>query len=94
MIDWLQKWYSNQCDGDWEHEYGIRIETIDNPGWIITIDLASTNFESLEIPYTRIENAENDWMDYGIKDKIFSGAGDSLKINDIINKFKEIVESK
>ena len=23
---WLQEWYKNQCDGDWEHEYGIKIE--------------------------------------------------------------------
>lgn len=24
-IKWLEKWYKDNCDGDWEHFYGIRI---------------------------------------------------------------------
>ncbi|WP_203237204.1 Imm53 family immunity protein [Streptomyces gilvosporeus] len=31
----LTAWYTSQCDGGWEHEYGIRIETLDNPGWSV-----------------------------------------------------------
>ena len=22
-LEWLQKWYLEQCDGDWEHGYGV-----------------------------------------------------------------------
>jgi hypothetical protein len=40
MLQWLQEWYLEQCDREWEHEYGIKIGTLDNPGWTITIDLA------------------------------------------------------
>lgn len=29
----LERWYAAQCNGDWEHTYGITIETLDNPGW-------------------------------------------------------------
>jgi hypothetical protein len=32
ILPWLQGWYATQCDGDWEHEYGVSIETLDNPG--------------------------------------------------------------
>ncbi|MFG2719599.1 immunity 53 family protein [Streptomyces sp. NPDC048416] len=39
----LQQWYAAACDGDWEHSYGMRIETTDNPGWILSVDLARTN---------------------------------------------------
>lgn len=28
----LQQWYHSMCDGDWEHCYGVKIETSDNPG--------------------------------------------------------------
>ena len=42
MLEWLQDWYLKQCDGGWEHEYGIKIETLDNPGWKVIIDLAYT----------------------------------------------------
>jgi hypothetical protein len=31
----LQQWYLAQCDGDWEHEWGVQIGTLDNPGWVM-----------------------------------------------------------
>jgi len=34
----LQAWYVVQCDGDWEHTYGVKIETLDNPGWMLRVD--------------------------------------------------------
>ncbi|MFJ5673999.1 Imm53 family immunity protein [Streptomyces sp. NPDC093097] len=37
----LTAWYTCQCDGDWEHEYGIRIETLGNPGWSVEIERAA-----------------------------------------------------
>ena len=39
------EWYRSQCDGEWEHQYGVKIETLDNPGWTVTIDLAETELE-------------------------------------------------
>ncbi|MFD5200063.1 Imm53 family immunity protein [Streptomyces sp. NPDC058375] len=30
----LQGWYSAQCNEDWEHEWGGKIETLDNPGLV------------------------------------------------------------
>ena len=41
-LERLSSWYSLQCDGDWEHTYGIKIETLDNPGWSVKIDLTDT----------------------------------------------------
>lgn len=41
----LQAWYLAQCDGDWEHQCGVKVETLDNPGWIADIDLAETALE-------------------------------------------------
>nr|TKK07812.1 hypothetical protein SrhCFBP13529_11555 [Stenotrophomonas rhizophila] len=41
-LDRLQKWYADQCDGDWEHSFGIRIDTLDNPGWTVSVDLTDT----------------------------------------------------
>lgn len=42
LLEWLQDWYLQQCDGEWEHFYGVKIETLDNPGWYIEIDLNDT----------------------------------------------------
>jgi hypothetical protein len=34
LLKRLQDWYVSQCDGGWEHTYGISIDTLDNPGGI------------------------------------------------------------
>jgi hypothetical protein len=51
-------WYLSQCDGDWEHRYGVKVDTLDNPGWTITIDLAGTSLEGRA--FAIIENTENE----------------------------------
>jgi hypothetical protein len=28
----LQTWYTEECNGDWEHQFGVDIGTLDNPG--------------------------------------------------------------
>lgn len=93
MIEWLQQWYFEQCDGEWEHEYGITIETVDNPGWVVTIDLSFTKISDLQIPDTLIEEDKNNWVSFSIVNKVFTGAGDTKKLYEIINVFKGIWES-
>jgi len=41
-LTWLQGCYMSNCNGDWEHLYGVRIETLDNPGWTLRVELAGT----------------------------------------------------
>jgi hypothetical protein len=41
-FSWLSQWYLAQCDDDWEHSYGVKIDTLDNPGWTLKIDLTDT----------------------------------------------------
>jgi len=48
----LQAWFQTQCDGDWEHGHGVRIESLDNPGWMVVIELAGTPLEGKEFPDT------------------------------------------
>jgi hypothetical protein len=93
MVEWLQRWYVNQCDGDWEHENGIIIETLDNPGWSISIDLKNTGLEGIKIPYTLKEVSDEDWVGYSIEDNVFKAAGGPYKLNRIIEIFKEIFAS-
>jgi len=44
-IEWLQEWYLQNCNGDWEHQYGLSISTLDNPGWQVAINLRGTALE-------------------------------------------------
>lgn len=44
-LNWLSQWYLSQCDNDWEHSYGVKIDTLDNPGWSLKIELTDTSLE-------------------------------------------------
>jgi hypothetical protein len=41
LLEQIQNWYAGQCDGRWEHSFGIKIETLDNPGWTCPASLSS-----------------------------------------------------
>ncbi|MFI1585307.1 immunity 53 family protein [Embleya sp. NPDC020630] len=62
LLDWLQDWYARQCDGDWEHEWGVRIATLDNPGWTIEIDLEETALEGCAYPRRIVDRDPRDWV--------------------------------
>ena len=42
-LSWLMQWYLAECNDDWEHSYGVKIDTLDNPGWTLKIDLRETD---------------------------------------------------
>lgn len=44
-LTWLSQWYLDQCDDDWEHGFGVKIDTLDNPGWSLSVDLDGTDLE-------------------------------------------------
>lgn len=59
----LQDWYISNCDGDWEHVYGFKLATLDNPGWTVIVDLDETHQENQSFTERKI-NYEHDtqWL--------------------------------
>ncbi len=94
MLEWLQQWYLNNCDGSWEHDNGVTIDTLDNPGWSIEISLADTPLADIEIVYTLNEIAEDNWFAYSVSNNVFKGAGDPSKLSKLIEVFKELYDNK
>lgn len=37
MLNALEQYYREKCDGLWEHNYGFTLESCDNPGWMLNI---------------------------------------------------------
>ena len=91
----LQKWYVSQCDDDWEHSFQVKIETLDNPGWIVRIDLTDTELENREFDPRSYgvgeqgEDSGNEWLDCKVESKQFRGAGGPLKLDEILRVFLE-----
>ncbi len=92
MIDWLQNWYHAQCNGNWEHDYGVRIETLDNPGWSIEIDLVNTEVTMATLKWQLIEISTDNWIGYRVEDGKYSASGDPKKLDLLILIFKQIIE--
>ena len=89
----LQNWYSSQCNGEWEHSHGVTIETIDNPGWTVEIDLKDTRWENVSFEDLDFERAPGDWVRCSKKDAHFKGNGDPSKLDLILNHFLTQVEN-
>jgi hypothetical protein len=68
----LEKWYRSHCDGLWEQEYGVEIETLDNPGWRVRIDLQGTALQTVPFAsYKSRYDDESDWMHCWRDDVVF-----------------------
>jgi Immunity protein 53 len=92
---WLMDWYAEQCNGDWEHSYGVKIETLDNPGWSVTIDLEDTDHNKIgDKAWQSVKIDDTNWYGYKIEDGKFEASGDPSKLDYLIQLFREIVDQK
>jgi hypothetical protein len=95
LIQRLSDWYVGQCDGDWEHGYGIKISTIDNPGFAVDIDLRETNLESVPYPEkTDSYDTEDRWMICRRTEVRFEGRCAPSRLEDVIAEFLHWTENQ
>lgn len=92
LLSRLQAWYQANCNGEWEHQHGIRIESTDNPGWWVRISLAGTPLAGRAFaPMMRGEAASLDpqppWLNCQVIDGVFHGAGDAAQLAEILGVF-------
>lgn len=92
-LKWLQKWYQTQCDGDWEHEFGITLKTVDNPGWYLTIDLTGTELEGIDFPYVQNLRDDKNWYFCIVRNNMFEASSDPCNLDTILYIFRQWVET-
>jgi hypothetical protein len=83
----LQEWFALACDSDWEHTYGIKVETLDNPGWVLRVDLCDTPLEHRHFDPIKIERTESDWVFCKVENNAFTGFGGVRNLIEIIQVF-------
>lgn len=87
-LELLQSWYVSNCNGVWEEAHGIKIDTLDNPGWTVTIDLAGTRLSNAPFEKVDVERvADHDWFTCEVKDRAFEGVGGASNLKDILGCF-------
>jgi Immunity protein 53 len=87
----LQRWYLEQCDGRWEHDYGVKIDTLDNPGWTMDIDLAGTDAPKSSRPRVTTERTEHDWIHWWVEDETFHAACGPANLAEAVIAFLHLV---
>lgn len=101
-LKWLTQWYLAQCDDDWEHSYGVKTDTLDNPGWSLRIELTGTAMQDL--PFERVEYGEpsddlaewqrtGSWWVASVQGKAFEVACGPLDLCEAIGVFRRWVEA-
>jgi hypothetical protein len=93
VLQEIEAWYLSQCNGVWEHSYGVKIGTLDNPGWTIEIELTDTNLMNKAFDvhtygvHEHSADSGNNWIHCKVEDNKFIGNGGSNKLEEILNVF-------
>lgn len=89
----IQEWYAERCDGDLgtllRSQY---FDTLDNPGWIVTIDSADTPWSELVVPRAITEGTGPDWIQSEVVSSQFVGMGGPHMLDQILCRFFALIE--
>ncbi len=93
-IERLQRWYESMCNGDWEHSYGVNIESIDNPGWLLRVELRDSYLA--DVPFVEIcteRQNPRDWLTCKVENQEFVGTGGASNLDELLTLFLDWAES-
>jgi len=90
---WLQRWYRTQTNGRWERQHGIKISTIDNPGWRVGIHLSDTTLSAKSFDRVEIKHSDIDWIHCWVEKDKFEIACGPLSLHQGIGIFRSWAES-
>lgn len=65
------QWFRLQCDGDWEHQNGLSIESF-NGGWRVVIDVAETELEEAECSSCQVSGSDEKRLEASIANQRFT----------------------
>ncbi|MGE8262696.1 MAG: immunity 53 family protein [Stenotrophomonas sp.] len=91
----LQHWYRRQCNEDWEHTFGVTIDTLDNPGWHVCIDLIETELE--QKPFASISRGDSeddaDWIICTVEKSQLVASGGAGNLTELLGVFLSWAEA-
>lgn len=92
-LERLQRWYLAQCNGDWEHSWGLEVHTLDNPGWGLKIDLAETELADRSFAQVETDRSNNDWLRCWVGKQAFEIACGPLNLVEGLEIFLDWAET-
>jgi hypothetical protein len=90
----LQQWYADHLDGEWEHQNGVRIETLDNPGWSLSVDIGETELRERAFAPVVVERSEHDWIHARVGNGRFEAFGGPGSLLEMVAVFRDWAEGR
>lgn len=93
LLTEISNWYARHCNGEWEHHHGISIQSTDNPGWWVKIDLTGTPLATREFAvFTEGIDVGGHpiaarWLSCSVSDGLWNGAGDETRLEELLTRF-------
>lgn len=93
VLTTISKWYADQCDGDWEHNFGVELTTVDNPGWQLVADLHGTRLATATLDPIEEDDTDelgtNVWYYRKKQDCKYLACGDPSQLSRMLTDLAE-----
>jgi hypothetical protein len=89
----LSRWFHDQCNGEWEHTYGVSIESLDNPGWAVRIDLRELDVMPPQFAPIQEDRSEVNWINCKVEQEVFVAFGGPSNLEELVTIFLDWVQS-
>lgn len=91
-LAWLSWWFSERCDGEWESDFGVTIESVNNPGWMVRIDLDGTGLDPDSFKPLADQRTDTDWVECKVEDGVWLGGGGIENLDEVLGIFRGWVD--
>lgn len=90
----LQEWYFIQCDGDWEHSFGMSINSAPNQ-WTFELETCETPLEGQLFKAVSADNSKSDWLkcSYDVSDRKIKGSCATTSLEKLLTSILTTIES-
>jgi hypothetical protein len=90
----LQAWFAARCDGNWEQEYGVTIQTVEEPGWELRVDLVGTPLQGVVLAREGVTRDDEDWCEAWSDGYTFHAVGGPHNLDDLVGSFLSFAERR
>lgn len=91
-LTFITRWFKDQCDGEWESDFGLTIESVNNPGWMVRIDLDGTGLEPATFKPLADQRSDTDWVEARVDDGAWVGGASVQNLDELLGVFRAWVE--
>ena len=100
-LEWLGTWYQQQCNGRWEHQKGMLLQSLPAPlgdprqqaaGWQLRIDLRGTTAAGFGPKRMHLCALDGPWLRCALTAQRFEGAGS--EVEEVIAVFRRWIDTE